>query len=54
MAKRREAQKNVVKMRQITQKKEKKTASGARGHTNTNTVPMTVPRPTVRVAWYRT
>ena len=33
---------------------EKKTATGARGHTNINTVPMTVPRPTVRVAWCRT
>ena len=41
-----------VKMRQITKKKKKKkTATGARGHTNTNTVPMTEPRLSVRVAW---
>ena len=36
------------------QKKKKKTATGERGHTNTNTVPMTVPCRTVRVAWCRT
>ena len=53
MAKRQEAQKSCED-EQNSKKEEKKTATGARGHMKTNTVPMTVPRPIVRVAWCQT